>query len=145
MFKRICLALGLALGLSVSAHATETCSKASGRANGELPSCIAIDRLTDNGESAIIDTFGYRFNSVSIKVAEASSELVVNILCRGYDNDTTGIEDQWHVCAESVVNPDNTTSSAQAISLARAYQYKITVSGYISGTVSVFFERYSDR
>ena len=144
MLKKFIVAVGLAIGLAASAQATETCSKIAGRSNGELPSCIALDSVVADTTSSTIDTFGYRFVSLNVKVVEATSSVRIKIDCRGYDNSSTGISDQWHTCAEDIVDPDNTTRSDQAVTLARAYQYRVRTSGQTSGTVSVFVERYSN-
>jgi hypothetical protein len=141
MFKKLCLAFALTLATASFARATENCSKAAGRAEGRLPVCIAIDAATADTTSATIDTFGFRFNSLGVKV-DTSSEVRIKIDCRSYDDGTT--TDQWHTCAEDIVNPDSSVSASQAVTLARAYQYRVRITGYVSGTISVFFERYTN-
>ena len=141
MLKRFCLAVALALGMSVSLHAAETCSKtsAANRKQGELPSCLAFDAATANGDSAIIDTFGFEKLSM-VAWADTSSEVTVNIYCR-YKSVITDKASAWKICAHPIVNPASDTDEEDIITLGTAYQYKINLSGYVSGNVYVLFDR----
>lgn len=133
--------------LASSAYATETCSKTDAHKMGEVPSCLVFDGATANTESAVIDTYGYRNLGLQIWAA-TTSEATINILCRGYSSSASGAEvaGPWTDCSPGGVeptNPDSTGLQENYISLPRAYQYKITITGYVSGTIYASFERYS--
>jgi hypothetical protein len=141
MLKRICLAFVLALAMGVYARADETCSKttASNRKQGELPSCLAFDGAEADGDSAIIDTYGYRQLSM-VAWSDSTSEVTVNVYCR-YKSEIADTVSAWKVCAHPIVNPASDTDEEDIITLGRAYQYKLTLSGYVSGTVYAIFDR----
>lgn len=128
------LAIGLFL-FAAGAYGAETCSKVEpSRPRGALPMCIAIDAAATDTSSAIIDTYGYPYLSMSIE-ANGATTATVNILCREAE------ADQWHTCADDVVNPDATDRVDQAINLSRAFQYQITTTGHVAGAITVYFTR----
>lgn len=142
MFKRLCLAFVLACATASFARGAETCSKVSTSANlksGELPSCLAFDTATANGDSAIIDTFGFKQLSL-VAWSDTTSTAVVNIYCR-YKSEVAGVVSAWKVCAHPIVDPGSDTDEEDIITLGRAYQYKINISGYVNGNVHVLFDR----
>jgi hypothetical protein len=118
-----------------TSYGAETCSSTSSRPQGELPTCIAIDAATTDTTSATINTYGYPYLSLSVKVAEASSTARINIQCKEYT------DDQWHECAEDIVDPDNTDRSDQAVNLSSASYYRITTTGHVAGTITIYFTR----
>lgn len=133
-----------ALATAPALWAAETCSSspATGRSQGELPSCVAIDGATIDTTSATINTFGYRFLSAQIYSTGASTT-TVNIECRSRSSATappTTVA-PWTVCRTAVVNPD---AAGIYVTLARAFQYQIRMSGTSAGTTTVIVERYND-
>ena len=139
--KRILLAVLLAAGLASSLQAAETCSKtdASNRKSGELPSCLAFDGATTDGDSAIIDTFAFKQLSL-VAWSDTTSQVQVNIYCR-YKSDIANVVSEWKVCAHPIIDPAADTDEEDIITLGRAYQYKINLSGYGNGNVYVLFDR----
>lgn len=132
--KRL-LSIALFLGailFSSPAWATETCSKTDAHKEGALPVCLAIDAAQTTATSATIDTFGHRNLGVQIWSA-AGSSAVVDVECR------TGSTAPWYLCYTKS-NPDAT---GVYVSLPRAYQYRVHISTWVSGIVSVNFERYN--
>jgi hypothetical protein len=136
--KKVLLWIVLALAAAASSYGAETCSKSNpSRPQGALPLCRAFDGATGDGSSAIIDTFGFRYMSLEAW-ATTTSTATINILCRDDP------EAPFKQCAQDIINPDSTTDNPDHIrTLARAYQYQITISGYGGGAVFVSFVRQS--
>lgn len=125
--------------LAAGARGAETCSKSEpSRPQGALPVCVAIDAATSDTTSDTIDTFGYSYLSMSIATNGATTA-VVNIQCREAE------ADQWHACADDVIDPDATDRDDQAINLSRAFQYRISTSGHVAGAITVYFTRQNSK
>lgn len=137
--KRFVLSLILGLGLAISANASaaETCSKTDTRKNGDLPVCIAIDAATSTVTSATIDGFPYR--SVGVEIwSNAGSSAVINVDCR------ISSTAPWVPCYTTSDPGATYATGAKYVSLARAFQYRVDIPTYVSGTIHVHFERYSN-
>lgn len=145
--KKLLAALVLAFALAGAAYGAETCSKTNDDKNGELPACLALDAVTGDGSSAIIDVFGFKFYSVYVWSDQAPGVTHARVLieCRSYSPKANKYT-PFLPCAEDVVDPDDNstkTRSDQAITLSRSYQYRITVINYSAGDVSAMFERFN--
>lgn len=121
--------------LASRAFAAETCSALEpSRPQGELPTCLAIDASTTTTTGATVNTFGHRIIGTQVWSA-AGSVATVQVECRSYASAP------WWPCVNGgVVNPDAT---GVYYTLPRAYQYRLRISAYTSGTISGTIERYN--
>lgn len=135
MHMRLAKVAAVLVGLfmSVSAYATETCSKSEpSRPNGDLPMCLALDAVVTTGASSTVDTFSFRYVNTQIWSA-AGSVATVDIECRSSESAP------WFPCYTT----SNPSAAGKYVTLPRAYQYRANVSAWTSGSVSVTFERYN--
>lgn len=142
--KRALFAIALLL-FAVSMRAAETCSSTATDSSGhlygpqgELPACLALDSVTSEVSSAVIQTYGYRVLNVHVWAAVGTATAVVDINCRAYATAP------WFPCA-SITNPAAGSASSY-YTLPRAHDYQVTVrtGTYGGGTISAAFERYAN-
>ena len=120
-----------ALAVSIPLTAAETCSNSSSSPGGALPVCVAHDAVTTTGASATVNTAGYGVLRGQVWSA-AGSVATVTIDAR------SSASSPWY----TVVTVTNPGVSGEYWSLPKAFQYRINVSAYTSGTISTTLERY---
>lgn len=130
--RRIWLAFGLALALAPFAQATEDCSAASGRPEGKLPVCLALDAVTTATESSAVKAAGYSRVIVQVYSAAGSTSTV-------YIKVRESASAPWFIVATIT----DAGTSGETWGGPAPYQLLIDADAVTAGAVTAYVSRYT--